>query len=135
MKSHKYQPKLGPADGSFTQSLLNYIASQELRQGEENASCVNEDPAKIMERAMLRQELNKALNEIGEKEAEIIRMRYLTDAPMALNGIAKKMKISRDRVRQIEECALLRLRRVIARMGLVELARPPIMVVVKPPWE
>ena len=91
----RYKSHFGPADGSFKWSLLNYIASQGLANGD--VSVATDDPAKIMERAMLHQELNKALDEVGEKEADIVRMRYGLNGgtPMTLNDIAKKIKLSR----------------------------------------
>lgn len=94
-----------------------------------------EDPAKIMEKILIRRDLDMALAEIGEKEANIVRMRYGLNGktPMTLNDIAKKMKLSRERIRQIEERALLRLRRVAARMGLVESSRYSIATI-QPGW-
>ena len=39
---------------------------------------------------------------------------------MTLEEVGKRLKLSRERIRQIEERALLRLRRVANRMGLIE---------------
>ena len=54
----------------------------------------------------------------------IVEYRYgLTgQTPMTLNDIGKKLDLSRERVLQIEERALLRLRRVAAKMGLMSSA-------------
>jgi RNA polymerase primary sigma factor len=38
--------------------------------------------------------------------------------PMTLEAVGKKLRISRERVRQLEERAMARLRRVSSRMGL-----------------
>jgi hypothetical protein len=43
---------------------------------------------------------------------------------MTLEEVGKRLKLSRERIRQIEERALLRLRRVAHRMGLIELNEP-----------
>lgn len=95
-----------------------------------------EDPAKLMEKARLPKELDMVLAEIGDREAAIIRMRYGLNGgvPMLLEDIAKKMKLSRERVRQIEERALLRLRRVAGKIGLIELARRPDHTALQPGW-
>ena len=39
---------------------------------------------------------------------------------MTLEEVGKRLRLSRERIRQIEERALLRLRRVANRMGLIE---------------
>ena len=52
--------------------------------------------------------LNKAMT---PREAEIIRRRSLTDSPETLEVIAESMGISRERVRQIQGNALLKLKR------------------------
>jgi len=40
---------------------------------------------------------------------------------MTLEEVGRRLRLSRERIRQIEERALLRLRRVANRMGLIEL--------------
>jgi RNA polymerase primary sigma factor len=39
--------------------------------------------------------------------------------PMTLEEVGKKLRLSRERVRQLEERGLARLRRVAQRMGLI----------------
>jgi len=70
----------------------------------------------------LHDELNLALKEIGERERMILEFRHgLTgQTAMTLEEVGKRLKLSRERIRQIEERALLRLRRVANRMGLIE---------------
>jgi len=87
-----------------------------------------EDPAKLMEKARLSKELNTVLDQIGEREAKILRLRFGLNGcvPETLESVAKKMKLSRERVRQLEERALLRLRRLAYRTGLVEMCRRPV---------
>ncbi|MBI4656170.1 MAG: sigma-70 family RNA polymerase sigma factor [Elusimicrobia bacterium] len=82
-------------------------------------------PENLISILKLHDELQTALKDIGEREKMIIEYRYgiAGRTPMTLNEIGQKLGLSRERVRQIEERALLRLRRVAARMGLVELAR------------
>ena len=55
----------------------------------------------------------KALKVLNEREREIIKMRKLRDNPLKLEELSKKYKISRERVRQIEEKALEKLQKEI----------------------
>ena len=55
----------------------------------------------------------KALRVLNKREKEIIKMRKLRDNPLKLEELSKKYKISRERVRQIEEKALEKLQKEI----------------------
>ncbi|MFH1783882.1 MAG: sigma-70 family RNA polymerase sigma factor [bacterium] len=58
-------------------------------------------------------EVESALEVLNEAEQKIIRMRYAIgggDTPMTLAAIGKKLKISRERVRQVEHRALEKLK-------------------------
>ena len=55
----------------------------------------------------------KAMKVLNEREREIIKMRKLRDNPLKLEELSKKYKISRERVRQIEEKALEKLQKEI----------------------
>lgn len=80
-------------------------------------------PEDLISILKMHDELKNALSQIGDRERMILEMRYgLSGAnPMTLQEIGNKLKLSRERVRQIEERAILRLRRVAASMGLIEL--------------
>ena len=54
----------------------------------------------------------KALN---PREKEIIKLRRLSDQPTKLKELSQKFKISRERVRQIEEKALEKLQKEVAK--------------------
>ncbi|MHB9019896.1 MAG: sigma factor-like helix-turn-helix DNA-binding protein [Minisyncoccota bacterium] len=86
-----------------------------------------EDPAFLFEQTRLPHDLALALAEIGERERQIVIMRFGLNGqtPMTLNDIGKKMKISREHVRRIEERAVIRLRRWASKLGLVEFGRRP----------
>ena len=77
-------------------------------------------PDNLISILRLHDDLKDALVEIGERERMIVEFRYglSGQTPMTLNDIGKKLSLSRERVRQIEERALLRLRRVAAKMAL-----------------
>ncbi len=69
----------------------------------------------------MRGDLARALTQIGSRERGIMEMRFgMTGRdPMTLEEVGKKLHLSRERVRQLEERGLARLRRVSQRMGLV----------------
>jgi RNA polymerase primary sigma factor len=82
----------------------------------------NQSPESLISVLKLHDELSQAMHEIGERERMILEFRHgLTgQTPMTLEEVGKRLKLSRERIRQIEERALLRLRRVANRMGLIE---------------
>ncbi len=82
----------------------------------------NQSPENLISVLKLHDELNQAMREIGDRERMILEFRHgLTgQTPMTLEEVGKRLKLSRERIRQIEERALLRLRRVANRMGLIE---------------
>ncbi|MCX5792117.1 MAG: sigma-70 family RNA polymerase sigma factor [Elusimicrobia bacterium] len=94
-------------------------------------------PDNLISILRLHDELKDALVEIGDRERMIVEYRYglSGQTPMTLNDIGKKLNLSRERVRQIEERALLRLRRVAAKMGLIELGRRPDHANLQPGWQ
>ena len=55
----------------------------------------------------------KALKVLNSREKEIIKLRKLSEKPLKLEELSKKFKISRERVRQIEEKALEKLRKEV----------------------
>ncbi len=56
----------------------------------------------------------KALEVLNEREREIISLRKLQDKPVKLEELSKKFKISRERVRQIEEKAFEKLQKQVS---------------------
>jgi RNA polymerase primary sigma factor len=66
--------------------------------------------------AMEREKVKEAIDRLGEREAQIIRLRFGLDESeqsWTLRQIAKEMGISRERVRQLEHKALEDLRRAL----------------------
>ena len=86
----------------------------------------SQSPENLISILKLHDELQQALQEIGDRERIILELRHgLTgQAPMTLEEVGRRLRLSRERIRQIEERALLRLRRVAHRMGLIELNEP-----------
>ena len=58
----------------------------------------------------------KALNILNTREKEIVSFRKLQDQPLKLEELSKKYKISRERVRQIEEKAMEKLQNEILKI-------------------
>lgn len=69
--------------------------------------------AERSEDAQRRQALERALNELSAREQRIIRARWLTDYPLILDELSAELGISRERVRQIEERAIEKVRHVL----------------------
>ena len=62
------------------------------------------------EAALKRRILLQALSKLNEREQYIVKNRMLTETPETLDEIGEKFNISRERVRQIKEKAIRRLR-------------------------
>jgi RNA polymerase sigma-32 factor len=60
------------------------------------------------------QVINDAINRLSEKEAYVIKNRILADSPLTLREIGDHLKVSRERVRQIENEALKKLKKAIS---------------------
>ena len=60
----------------------------------------------------LHAEINKALSKLSEQEAEVIKLYFglEDDQPMTLEEIGDKFNLTRERIRQIKEKAIRRLR-------------------------
>jgi RNA polymerase primary sigma factor len=66
----------------------------------------------LIQKSFLAQ-IRKLLTELGPKEAQVLRLRFGLDGkePQTLQEIGDKLKLSRERVRQIESKAISKLRR------------------------
>lgn len=75
---------------------------------------IGEDPTTEMEKKIdtekVQKLLKKAISILNEREKMIIRKRYLEEEKKALESIGKKLGISRERTRQIEQRALKKMR-------------------------
>jgi RNA polymerase primary sigma factor len=69
-------------------------------------------PEQEVVRRSMRKSLKKLLEPLGEREQQILKLRYglEDDTPLVLQQIGEKLGLSRERVRQIEEEALKKLR-------------------------
>jgi RNA polymerase sigma-32 factor len=74
---------------------------------------VNQEEALIVEqeKKILETEVLDAMRRLNEKEAFIIRNRIMAESPLTLQEIGDHLRLSRERVRQIESEALKKLRK------------------------
>jgi len=66
--------------------------------------------ADLQEQQALRVVVAEAVSQLGEKEQFVVKQRIVADDPMTLQEIADHFSISRERVRQIEENALRKIK-------------------------
>ncbi len=102
------------------EGVSQYTASLERPIGEEDEDTLGdfiEDPAspsptKETFRMFLREQLSRALDQLDEREREILKLRYgLEDGhPRTLKDVSLKFNITRERVRQIEIKAIEKLK-------------------------
>ncbi len=79
-------------------------------------------PEKTVFSQMDTERIESLLRSINEREAAVLRYRYgLYDGqPMTLGDIGKKLKITRERVRQIEKLALTRLHKRLSKRNEID---------------
>src|SRR3989344_4974345 len=78
------------------------------------------EPDKLFSALKLQDEMGIALNRLPRREKEILTMRFGLDGgePSTLEEVGAKYRISRERVRQIQERATSRLKQIAQKMGL-----------------
>ena len=69
--------------------------------------------AELQHHQGLQREVARAIDVLNEKERFIIEQRVTAEEPMTLQEIASHFSISRERVRQIEEAALKKIKQVL----------------------
>jgi RNA polymerase primary sigma factor len=70
------------------------------------------DPEQVFMRAGLQEAIEEVLDTLHGREAEVIKLRFGLDGRKALSlrEIADRLNLTKERIRQIEKCALNRLR-------------------------
>ena len=79
-----------------------------LREGSPNQE---EELMEKQEKGILEEEVGRAIKRLNEKEAFVIKHRVMSDSPLTLQEIGDQLKLSRERVRQIESEALKKLKK------------------------
>jgi RNA polymerase primary sigma factor len=87
--------------------------TDDLTVGDTIANTDENDPISSTERSQLREAVERTLKDLPEREQEIVAMRFgigQFNRIYTLEEVADKMKVTRERVRQIEQKTLARLR-------------------------
>ncbi len=103
-------------DETFEDSENPYIESVRLDiQGSDNL--ITPPPDEIFKKKMQKEKLQKALSKIGSREREVLERNFGLGEyePHTLEEISRIMNITRERVRQIKENALRKLKIVISK--------------------
>jgi RNA polymerase sigma-32 factor len=66
------------------------------------------------EKGIREREIEKAMKRLNEKEIYVIKNRIMSDSPLTLQEIGDHLRLSRERVRQIEGEALMKLKKEIS---------------------
>jgi RNA polymerase sigma-32 factor len=90
-------------------TLLSTLADERENQEELLAEKEQQQAARGM--------ADKALASLNSREQQIIRARILEDEPLTLQELADRFGISRERVRQLEQNALKKMKGALARCG------------------
>jgi RNA polymerase sigma-32 factor len=80
---------------------------------QEDSANQEEVLAQQQEKKIREREVQNAMKRLNEKEAYVIQNRIMADSPLTLQEIGNHLKLSRERVRQIESEALRKLKREI----------------------
>src|SRR5664280_70746 len=81
--------------------------------GDENAT----SPYEHVQQHNLRSDLIRIINSLNWREASILRMRFGLDGhdELTLEDVGKKFKVTRERIRQLQDLALRKVRKLMAR--------------------
>jgi RNA polymerase sigma-32 factor len=98
-----------PAGGALVDRISSHDPSPEDRVADDD------------QKAKTRAEVESFLREITPRERTILRARWLCDNPATLESLGKRFGISKERVRQLEERTIAKLKgRLLACPGLAE---------------
>jgi RNA polymerase primary sigma factor len=141
VREHGVDPtpeQLALALGISTKKLVNLVqSSQEMLSldmsvGDSNGMTLgglirdtgNNDPEEMVISEEVMAELQRILSELNDREQRVMRLRFQLDSETDVtmqDDIAKEMKLSRERVRQIEVQAIKKLRALAQRRRLREI--------------
>ena len=86
---------------------------------QENTANQEEALSQEQEKKVVEREVSNAMRNLNDKEKFVIQSRVMADTPLTLQEIGSHLKLSRERVRQIESEALKKLKREMS--GRVQL--------------
>ena len=93
----------------YNQEFGNFIVDE---------NSINEtDIVNRLDLARKRSWFKKAMSELGIRESQIIALRHLSDDPLTLEKLGELFKISKERVRQIENRAIKKLKALVRKLS------------------
>ena len=93
----------------YNQEFGNFIVDE---------NCLNEvDIVNRLDLARKRSWFKTAMRELGIRESQIIALRHLSDDPLTLEKLGELFKISKERVRQIENRAIKKLKALVRKLS------------------
>jgi RNA polymerase sigma-32 factor len=96
----------------YNQEFGNFIVDE---------NSLNElDLVNKLDLARKRSWFKKAMRELGIRESQIIALRHLSDDPLTLEKLGELFKISKERVRQIENRAIKKLKSLVRKLSSKE---------------
>ena len=96
----------------YNQEFGNFIVDE---------NSLNEaDIVNRLDLARKRSWFKKAMRELGIRESQIIALRHLSDDPLTLEKLGELFKISKERVRQIENRAIKKLKGLVRKLSSKE---------------
>lgn len=108
------QTRLKMGDQSLNKTIAEDNASVELISLLKDDSPTQDDIFQNLNDTQLKQKwIFQSINALNEREQFIINSRQLNEKPKTLDEIGKQLKISKERVRQIESSSLKKLRKNI----------------------
>ena len=96
----------------YNQEFGNFIVDEN--------SLNEQDIVNRLDLARKRSWFKKAMRELGIRESQIIALRHLSDDPLTLEKLGELFKISKERVRQIENRAIKKLKSLVRKLSSKE---------------
>jgi RNA polymerase sigma-32 factor len=112
-KARDFENRLKLRDVSLDVTLDEESRESHLDQLVDESENLEERISKQEEDAILKQKVGEAIKALPEREQFIIKYRVMADNPLSLQEIGEKYNISKERVRQLEQKALAKLRHSI----------------------
>lgn len=87
--------------------LIVHVILQDIIRGPDEMM-----PETMLKKQLMKQEMEKLLNRLSDREAEVLRLHFGLngDTPQSFEEIGRLLKLSRERVRQINSIALSKLK-------------------------
>ncbi|MCL4468712.1 MAG: RNA polymerase factor sigma-32 [Deltaproteobacteria bacterium] len=109
-KAKDFENRLRLRDVSLDITLDEESRESHLDQLVDDRENTEESISRLEEASVLKQTVNSMVKTLPEREQYIIKHRVMSDTPFSLQAIGEKYSISKERVRQLEQKALSKLK-------------------------